>query len=367
MSTAFIPQVEPYVTEAEVAAVSDYLRSGGWLTEFRKTQEFEAMVAEAAGTKHAIVVPSGTVAIYLSLLAAGIGPGKRVVVPNYTMVATPNAVLWAGAKPVLVDVTPDTMTLDLAKLEEIEPPDAVLYVSIGGRCGDMDALRNYCKRHGAALIEDACQAMCSTWNGKALGSFGRLGNYSFTPHKLVTTGQGGAVVTDDDDLAQRARKLKDFSRVAPGVDHHDGLGFNFKFTDVQAVIGIEQMKLLDFRVQSRRQVFEWYRKRLQGVPGVTMLPTDLSETTPWFVEILLDSKATRDALAAGLKEKGFGSRPFYPPINHQPIYSSDFPPGSFPVSEDLAQRGLWLPSSIGLSEEQVESVCTAVKQTLGAS
>jgi perosamine synthetase len=360
MSNKFIPQVEPYITDAEKTAVAEYLDSGGWLTEFRKTREFEELLARTVGTRCAVVVTSGTVALYSALLAAGIGPGARVAVPNYTMIATVNAVLWAGAEPILRDVDPETLCLSLESLERGAPPDVLLYVSIGGRSGNMNQVLDYCEKNGVVLIEDACQALCSNWMDRPLGTFGKLGAYSFTPHKIITTGQGGAVVTDDEELCGRVRKLKDFSRIAPGVDRHDGLGFNFKFTDLQAVIGIEQLKTIEFRVSSRREILNWYRQGLEDLEGTQMLKTDLGQTTPWFVEIVLESEQIRDDLAAHLKKNGFGSRPFYPPINHQPMFVKDYPPGTFPVSESIAPRGLWLPSSIGLDRRQVTSVCEAI-------
>ena len=363
----FLHQVEPYITNAERNAVSEYLSAGGWLTEFGKTQEFERMLAEIVGARFSVVVTSGTVALYLALLACGVGPGDRVAVPNYTMIATPNAVLWAGARPVLVDVDPGTHCLDLQSLRLGGPLKALMYVSIGGRSGNMTEVVEYCEQRGITLIEDSCQALCSRWNGKALGTFGALGAYSFTPHKIITTGQGGALVTDNEDLYRRAAKLKDFSRVAVGQDWHDGLGFNFKFTDLQSVLGIEQLKTIDFRISSRRSLFRWYSEALSGVKGVQMLETDLEQTTPWFVEILLQDRKTRDGLLAHLKEQGIGSRPFYPPINHQPMFESEFPRGSFPVSESLAHRGLWLPSSIGLEREKVLRVCDEIKRYLGSA
>ncbi|KAF5038307.1 GDP-perosamine synthase [anaerobic digester metagenome] len=358
----FLHQVAPVLTGGEAAALKDYLDSGGWLTEFQKTRQFEAMLADYVGSQHCAVVTSGTVALYCALLAAGIGPGDAVLVPNYTMIATPNAVAWTGARPVLVDVDPDTLCLDLAAI----PPDvtaaAMLYVSINGRCGDMEAVAGFCRQRGMVLIEDACQALGSQWRGRKLGTFGKAGVYSFTPHKIITTGQGGAVVTDDADLAANLAKVKDFHRTAPATDEHDGLGFNFKFTDLQAVVGIEQLKDIAARVTRKKAIFGWYRELLDPVAEVGFLPTDLKDTAPWFVDILLPSRDVRDALRGHLKSRGIGSRPFYPPVNHQPMYAAAQEAGSLPVSEGLAVRGLWLPSSLDLPLEQVERVCRAVRE-----
>jgi perosamine synthetase len=356
-----IPQVEPYLTGNEARAAYEYLRSGGWLTEFRQTAKFEQRLGEFLAVPHVVVVTSGTAALYLALLAAGIGPGDRVVVPNYTMIATINAVVWAGATPVLADVEPATLCLDLQRLEPQPKCKALLYVSINGRSGDLGQVKEFCGKNGLVLIEDACQSLGSRWRGQCLGTFGCIGVFSFTPHKIITTGQGGALVTRDLEICQKLKKLKDFHRTAPATDRHDGLGFNFKFTDLQAVVGLEQLKLMDFRVQRKKEIYLRYANQLGGVAGLEMLPTDLTDTTPWFVDIILDSPETRDRLMAYLKQQNIGSRPFYPPVNHQELYAQ-VPVGAFPVSEGLAPRGLWLPSSVGLEAGDVDRVCEAVEK-----
>lgn len=362
---AFIHQVEPYLTGAEKAGLDEYLDNGGWLTEFHKTREFEAAIAALAGVPHCSIVTSGTVALFLACKAAGFGPGDKVVVPNYTMIATPNAVTWAGATPLLADIDPGTLCLDLASVPDDPAIKGVIHVSINGRSGDMAAMRRWCDERTVVLIEDACQALGSTWADRALGSFGHMGCYSFTPHKIITTGQGGAVVSADEDLAVAVAKLKDFHRTAPATDTHDGIGYNFKFTDLQAVVGLAQLAAMDYRLKRKRTLFATYKDQLAHIPEVTMPATDLTQVAPWFMDILLPDTATRDGLRDHLLAAGIGSRVFYPPINHQPMYSAAHPEGSLPVSEDLAVRGLWLPSSIGLSDADLERVCTAVARYFG--
>lgn len=359
----FIQQIEPFITEDDIKAINEYLRSGGWLTEFKKTAEFGQMIADFLGVKQAVVVTSGTVALYLSLLALGIGPNDSVIVPNYTMIAGPNSVKWTGADVILSDVEKDTLCLDLSKVELKKSTKAMMYVSINGRSGNMDEVTKFCKDNNLFLLEDACQAFGSKWNNKFLGTFGDVAVFSFTPHKIITTGQGGAVVTNNHAIYQKVKKLKDFHRTAPATDWHDGIGFNFKFTDLQAVIGIEQMKIIDFRVKKKKGIYRKYRELLDGVTGVEMLPVDIDQTPPWFVDIILPSQEKRDRMIACLKENNIGSRPFYPPINHQPIYS-DYPKGNFPISEGIVNRGLWLPSSIGLKDEVIEYVCQKVRNFL---
>ena len=362
-SMNFIPQVEPYITSQEIEAVSQYLKSGGWLTEFEKTKALEESLARFLGVSYCTVVTSGTAALYLALLSAGVGKGDKVIVPNYTMIATINAVVWAGAEPILVDVDPEHLGMDLEKISSTHKAKALLYVSIGGRSGDMAMVQKYCKKKGLILIEDACQSLGSYAQGRPLGTFGELGIFSFTPHKIITTGQGGAIVTNNQEFNTKIKKLKDFSRTAPASDWHDGLGYNFKFTDLQAVIGLEQLKQIDFRIKRKKEIFEKYRNFLKSVKEIEFLATDLNQTTPWFIDILLPSVDIRDRLNAYLKQNSIGARPFYPPINHQKPYTQ-FKKDSFPVSEALAYRGTWLPSSVGLDDEKITYVAQTIQKYL---
>lgn len=349
----FIPQVWPEITEREVTALVEYLRSGGWLTEFDRTEEFEQRIARFLGVKHAIVVPNGTAALYLSLLGLGIGPGDSVLVPDYTMIASPNAVRWANAEVVLCDIAPDTLCMDLARVELKQNTRALMYVPVNGRAGNMEEVVDFCRRHNLRLIEDACQAFASRSKGQFLGTFGDVAALSFTPHKLITTGQGGAVITNDSSVFDKVKKLKDFCRVRPGVDQHTDVGYNFKFTDLQAVIGIEQIKTIGSRVDRKRALYQAYREQLSSLPEIEMLPIDLTQAVPWFVDVLVPA-ARRDALMAHLKACGVGSRPFYPPIHTQAPYGTS--EGSFAVTSDVAPRGLWLPSSLQLRIDQVQDI-----------
>jgi perosamine synthetase len=356
----FVPQVEPYLTDAERKAVNDYMRSGGWLTEHEKTREFEKRIAEFVGSKYAVVVTSGTVALYLALLACGVKSGQSIVVPDYTMIATPNAARWAGADVILTDVERGTLCMDLKKVRIRQNTRALMYVSMNGRASRLDELVEFCRKNGIALIEDAAQSLASKWRGKYLGTFGDAGVFSFTPHKIITTGQGGAVVTNDKDIYEKVSSLKDFCRVAPGVDLHTAIGFNFKFTDLQAVIGIEQLKKMSFRIKSRRDIYRWYREELADLESVEFLDADLNETVPWFADILL--KVPRDTVVSGLKELGIGTRPFYPPVHSQIPYAQD--DAGFPVTTETCPRGLWLPSSIGLSRNQVSHISRSIRKVI---
>jgi perosamine synthetase len=355
----FIHQVEPFITKNEIKAITEYLNSGAWLTEFKKTLEFEQMISDFLGVKYAVVVTSGTVALYLALLALGIGPKDSVVVPDYTMIATPNSVKWVGAEVNLCDVERDTLCIDLNKVKLKKNTKAMMYVAINGRSGDMDEVVKFCKDNNLYLIEDACQAFGSKCNGKCLGTFGYVGVFSFTPHKIITTGQGGAIVTNNERIFNYVKKLKDFYRVKPGVDIHSDIGFNFKFTDLQAVIGIEQLKIIDYRVKQKKKLYQLYMNKLSEIKFIELLPINLDQTVPWFVDILLKN-VSRENFISYLKENGISSRQFYPPIHSQEPYS--YSEGAFDVVSEIAPKGIWLPSSINLSLNEIQYITEIIRK-----
>ena len=354
---SFINQMEPWIGEEEKKAVLEYLDSGGWLTEFKHTREFERVVAGYVGSRHASVLSNGTVTLYAALAALGVGAGDEVIVPDYTMIASANTVVLAGARPVFVDVEPATACLDLDLTERALTPrtKAIMLVSVNGRAPDMARAVALARRHGVALLEDAAQSLGSRWGGRHLGTFGALGSFSFSAPKVITTGQGGVLVTDDDGLIERVRKVRDFGRVRDGVDEHVALGFNFKFTDLQAVVGLAQMTKLPWRVERKKAMFARYREGLADVPEVELLPTDLEATSPWFIDVLVpDPRALRERLHA----RGIGSRPFYPPVHTQAPYREA---ARFPVAESLSRRGLWLPSSSFLDDATIARICDEIR------
>lgn len=359
-SIEVLHQFQPWIGEEEKKAIAEYLDSGGWLTEFEKTRKFEEMLAAYVGSSHAIAVSNGTVSLYAALRALGIGPGDEVIVPDFTMIASANAVVLTGATPVFVDISAANLCLDLELAERAigSRTRAIMLVSLNGRAPDMRRAASLAARYGLILVEDAAQSLGSWQAGRHLGTFGRVGSFSFSPAKIVTMGQGGALVTDDGTLAEHIRQIKDFGRRAGGADYHEIIGFNFKLTDLQAVIGIEQMKKLGYRVDRKKQIFAGYRSALAGIPGVQMVDTDLSESTPWFVDILVDEP---EKLGSHLAQHGIRTRRFYPPIHSQPAYGLTC---SFPVTESVCAQGLWLPSSSFLSEADVSRVCHAIRRCL---
>lgn len=350
----FINQMEPWFDECERNQLNEYLKSGGWVTEFRKTREFESMIAQYTGSRFCSVVVNGTISLSLALQACGIGAGDEVIVPDYTMVATPNAVELIGAKAVFVDIERDSLCMDFDKMKAAitGKTRAVILVTINGRYPKrFQEFSPFCKENNLWLIEDAAQSLGSRYNGKHLGTFGDIGSFSFSAPKVITTGQGGALVTDNEELFDRIKKIRDFGRERGGIDHYLIKGWNYKFTDIQAVIGIEQMKKLPWRVQRKKEIARLYEKWLKEIKQIEFIPTNYENTTPWFIDILVEN---RSELIRFLKEKGVGSREFYPPLHSEPAYGYT---GSYPVTEEISGKGLWLPSASKLTDAQVAFIC----------
>ena len=284
-----------------------------------------------------------------------------MIVPNYTMIATANSVFMLGATPVFVDVEPDTLCLDISRTEAAltAKTRAIMLVTANGRYprAGVEAFVDLADKHGLILIEDAAQSLGSHFpDGRHIGSVGKVGSFSFSVPKIITTGQGGCLITNDGELAERLRKLKDFGRAAGGTDIHQSIGYNFKFTDLQACVGIEQMKKLDWRIERKKEMLVKYQQALRGLGSVKFFEQDLINTTPWFIDILCER---RSDLQEHLKQRGIGTRAMYPPINKQEAYQRV---GDHPVSELVGRQGLWLPSSSQLTDQQIETVCDAVAE-----
>ena len=353
--------MEPLITEADSEAVALYLRSGGWLTEFRETRAFEAAIRDYTGASHCVAAPSGTLALFLALKACGIGPGHEVIVPDLTMAASATAVTLAGGDVVFADIEPRTLCLDLEAAERriTDRTKAVMFVSLNGRApSSLPAFIDRCRGRGVRCIEDAAQSLGSFLGGRHLGTLGDCGCLSFSSQKIVTTGQGGAVITNDESLMRTMGLLRDFGRLEGGSDHYLSVGWNLKFTDLQAVVGVSQMRRLPEIVKRKRGIFQRYRDQLAGVAGIQFIETDLSITTPWFVDVLVDGSA-RPALIDHLRKTGIGSRPFYPPLHSEPAFSRS---GQFPHTESLSSRGLWLPSSLRLTGDDIARVCDTMRR-----
>lgn len=372
----FLMQMAPLFGAEEKQALSDYMDEGGFLTEFKKTRGLEEMIEEFCNVKHCIMVNNGTISLTLASLGCGLEAGDEVIVPNYTMIATPNSQLMFGGQIVFCDVEPDSLYLDIDKARSLINPGktkAMIVMTANGRyapakMGGIDAFVQLCEEHNIALIEDAAQGLGSYYpDGRHLGTVGKCGSFSFSAPKIISTGQGGCVVTNDDTIAKRIRLKKDFGRAEGGGDVHIAIGFNCKFTELQAVVGIEQMKKLPGRVKRKKEIAQLYRDELADCPGMQLFWNDLQFTTPWFIDMQVTppgSLKKRDELAAYLKKNNIGSRVMYPPIHLQQCFQETpgrQPPGTHPVSEEIGKTGLWLPSSIQTTDEEIKATCAHVR------
>lgn len=357
---AYINQMEPWFGEEEKNALISYIDSGGFFTEYKKTAQFEQVLSKFIGTKHCIAVNNGTVSLSLAGLATGLQPGDEIIVPNYTMIATANAFKMFGIEPIFIDVNPDTLCLDYNSLKEslTNKTKAFVVMSANGRYPSegIEIFEDFARENNLILIEDAAQSLGSNYpDGRHIGTAGKVGSFSFSSSKIISTGQGGCVITDDDVIADKIRKLKDFGRKEGGVDFHDSLGLNFKFTDIQACIGIDQMKKLSKRILRKKDIYMRYMDNLSCVDQVNFFDQDLKNTTPWFVDATVES---REDLIDHLHRIGIGSRRMYPPINKQPAYNVA---GEHTVSNKIGETGLWLPSANQLTDESIDFICNSIK------
>jgi perosamine synthetase len=262
--------------------------------------------------------------------------------------------------PVFVDVEPETLCInvELARKAITVKTKAIILVSANGRSpkSGLDSFKALAEEFGLVLIEDAAQSLGSRYTEDLhVGRFGKIGSFSFSAPKIISTGQGGALITDDDEINFKLRRLKDFGRSGGGSDVHDSIGYNFKFTELQASIGIEQMKKLDYRVSRKKEIFKLYQDNLIDIDGIKLFNHDLEKVSPWFVDSLVDH---RDELQTYLKHSGIGSRVMYPPIHRQKAYNLV---GEYPVSEMVGNRGLWLPSATQLCDQQIVKICSAIR------
>ncbi len=356
----FIPQMEPWFGSEEKEALSKYMDEGGWITEFKKTFEFQDLIKDFTGAKHCFAVNNGTISLSIMAMAAGIKAGDEVLIPNYTMVATPNSVKMFGAKPKFTDVDSKSLCISLDEIEKhtTSKTKAVFLMNANGRYPiDIDEIIAFCKHNNLILFEDSAQALGSFYkDGIHQGRKGIAGSFSFSAPKIISTGQGGAIVTDDDEIADNISKLKDFGRSGGGNDVHERIGFNFKFTDVQAVIGIAQMGKLNWRVKRMKEIYARYKKNLSENEKIEFFDQDLENTTPWFIDLKVEN---REELMDFLMLNKIGSRVMYPPLNKQRAYNLK---GEHKISNEIGIKGLWLPSSSKLSNDQIDYICETINK-----
>ena len=363
-----IPVCDTRLDGNERRYVLDCIDSGWISSAGPYIERFEHAFAKAIGTEHAIACANGTVALHLLLAAAGLGPGDEVIVPSFTMAATAAAVAYTGATPVFVDVLPGSGNIDPAAVAAAVTPAtrAVVAVHIYGRPVDVDALRAVLFGHDIDLIEDAAEAHGATWEGRPVGSLGRGASFSFYANKIVTTGEGGMVTTNDAPLASVARTLRDHAFSAERHFWHRHLGFNYRMTAMQAAVGLAQVERLDELVAAKRRMAARYSEGLAGLPLRLPAEGPGERNVHWMyaVRVADDSPLSRDELRSVLAHSGIETRTFFVPLHLQPIWRSRGVRVRLPVSEALSLSGLYLPSGPGLTEADIDRVVMTVRGAL---
>lgn len=353
-----IPQVKPWLDEAEVAALAEVTRSG-WITEGPKTAEFGRRLNELIGVQYGVFAPNGTLALYLGLVALGIGTGDEVIVPDITFAASAFAVIMAGAIPVFVDVDLDTyqMTAELTEPALTPQTRAIMPVHLYGQSPNMSELIDLAGRRDLLVIEDAAEAIGVKFCGKHAGSFGDAGCFSFFADKTITTGEGGYVVCRDREVYEQLQYLRNQGRQSSGAFIHPSIGYNFRITDWQAAVGLVQMDKLPQIIRRKRIILEWYHEELKDVDEVSLLKIEPgSDFIPFRVVVFVDRLYD---LMASLKAAGVQTRNFFYPLHRQPKMTQS---GDFPAADYGWEHGLCLPVYPELRKEEVAYVCKRIKE-----
>ncbi len=334
---------------------------------------FEREFATYVGAKHAAALSSGTAALHLALLLAGVGPGDEVLVSTLTFSATINPILYCGGYPTFIDSERHSWNMDptlLAETLEVRAqegrlPKAVVLVHLYGQSADIDPILAACQRHGVPLIEDAAEALGATYKGRSPGTFGKAGIFSFNGNKIITTSGGGMLVSDDADFIAHARKLATQARdPAPHYEHSE-IGYNYRMSNVLAGIGRAQLEVLEERVQARRRNFEYYQETLGHLPGITFMPeAPWGLHTRWLTCLTIDPEqfgADREQVRLALEAENIEARPVWKPMHLQPIFAR-YPCVKGDVAEELFEYGLCLPSGSNLTEADLARVVERVRQ-----
>ena len=322
---------------------------------------FEAAFTALCGARHAVACTNGTAAVHLALLGLGLGGGDEVIVPALTFVGSANPVLYCGARAVFVDSEPLSWNIDPTRIEAAITPRTrgIIAVHLYGHPADMDPILEIARRRGLWVVEDAAQAHGATYRGRPVGSLGSVGAFSFYGNKILSTGEGGMVVTDDGELADRVRILKGQGQDPQRRYWFPVLGHNYRMTNIAAAIGLAQVEQADWHLARRREIASWYREELAGAPGLDLSPqADWAGSASWMFSAVLDEEryGSRDDVIAALAAAGIETRPFFYPLHTLPIYAADHTGPSLPVAEDLGRRGINLPSGALLARADVARV-----------
>jgi perosamine synthetase len=369
----FIPVNEPLLNGNEKKYLIECIETGWISSEGPFIKEFEQRFATRVNRKHGIAVTNGTAAIDAAVEALGIGPGDEVIMPTFTIISCILQIVRSGAKPILVDSDHVTWNMNVGQIEAkiTSRTKAIMVVHIFGLPVDLDPVLELAHRHGLKVIEDAAEMHGQSYKNRPCGSFGDISTFSFYPNKLITTGEGGMIVTDDDDIAETCRSLRNLCFQQSRRFVHERLGWNLRMTNLQAAIGLAQLEQLDAFVARKRRMGKVYTELLKDLTGLQLpLPkTDYSDNIYWVYGLMIDESRGLDAEEAIrlLAEKGIGCRPFFYPMHQQPILQRMglFENENYPVAEKLYRQGFYIPSGMALTVEQMHRVAEMVKEVIG--
>ena len=365
-----IPVCVPLLGEKELEYVTDCIKTNWISSKGKYVEEFENRFAEYCGCKYGITTTSGTTALHLALASLNIKKGDEVIMPASTMIATAFAVIYCGAKPVLVDAEPETWNLDVEKIEGkiTEKTKAIIPVHIYGHPCDMDPIMKLARGYDLYVVEDAAEAHGAEYKGRKAGGIGDIGCFSFYANKIITTGEGGMIVTNDEEIAERAKSLRNLCfPKEKRIYLHSEVGYNYRMTNIQAAIGLAQFERMDELAEMRRRNARLYNSLLKDIEGIRLpVEKEWAKNVYWMYSILIEGEfgMSRDRLMKELEKKRIETRMFFIPMHEQPVFQNMglFKGKSYPIAEDLARTGMYLPSSSGLKEEEIRYICDAVKE-----
>ncbi len=364
----FIPVCEPVVGKKEEAYVLDCIRTNWISSKGKYVDEFATKFAKFCGVKNGVLTTNGTTALHLALAALGVNEGNEVIIPAFTMIATAFAVVYTGATPVLVDSEPATWNIDTDKIEEkiTKKTKVIMPVHIYGHPCDMNPIMRLAKKYKLWVVEDAAEAHGAEYKGEKAGGIGHIGCFSFYANKIITMGEGGATVTNDGKIAQKLEMLHDLAHSPQKRFSHIAVGFNYRLTNLQAAVGMAQLEQVDKFIRARRRNAQLYNRYLRDIKGLRLpIEKEWAKNVYWMYGVVVEKEfgRSRDELMACLAEKKIGTRAFFTPIHQQPILKKMglFKGEKYPVAESLGKRGLYLPSSSGLTQGEMEFVCQTIE------